>query len=156
MSQEIREIQLASFRLGDTLFALDIMRITEIIPLRSLSGLAGPSRYLDGIINLRGAVIPVMNLRRRFGLPPAADSASAKLILVRQARQVLALMVDEVLEVIAVAVAELMPPPETDSVGGDCILGVCLDHSAVYLILDVDALAVSADSAAADHDEGTE
>lgn len=140
MKRDIRDIQLATFRLGDTLFALDIMRIKEIIPSRVLSSLASPSRYLDGVISLRGAVIPVMNMRKRFGLPPAADESSAKLILVRLAHHVLALSVDDVMEVITVPVTQLKPPPETDGVGSECIVGVCLTADAVFMILDIDSL----------------
>lgn len=145
MKQDIRDIQLATFRLGDTLFALDIMRIKEIIPSRTLSSLASPSRYLDGVITLRGAVIPVLNLRRRFGLPSTAEESSTKLILVRLARQVLALSVDDVLEVITVPVTHLKPPPETDGVGSECIVGVCLTAGSVYMILDIDSLPSSAE-----------
>jgi purine-binding chemotaxis protein CheW len=156
MNRNLQEIQLATFRLGDSLFALDIMRIREIIPSRRLSSLGSPSRYLDGVITLRGAVIPVMNMRKRFGLPPAEDEISAKLILVRLARQVLALSVDEVLEVITVPVADLKPPPETDGFGRECILGVCLDADFVFMILDIDALSGAADSVAAAENECTE
>lgn len=140
MKPDILEIQLATFRLGETLFALDIMRISEIIPMRSMSSLASPSRYLDGVITLRGTVIPVMNLRKRFGMPSAGYLSSAKLILVRLERRDLALGVDEVLEVITVPVPDLKSPPEIDGVGRECVLGVCLSADTVYMILDIDVL----------------
>jgi purine-binding chemotaxis protein CheW len=156
MNNGIQEIQLASFSLGDTLFALDIMRIKEIIPYRRLSSLASPSRYVDGVITLRGAVIPVMNMRKCFGLPPAEDEMSSKLILIRLARQVLALAVDEVHEVITVPAAQLKPPPETDGVGRECILGLCLAVDSVFMILDIDALPGSANNLIAAENEGTD
>jgi len=146
MIREIRDIQLAAFRLGDALFALDIMRITEIIPTRRQSSLASPARYLEGVITLRGAVIPVMNMRKRFGLLPADDETCAKLILVRLARQILALSVDDVLDVLTVPVDGLKPPPPADGCGSECILGLCLAGNSVYMVLDIDALQGYADS----------
>lgn len=141
MSKDLREIQLACFSLGDNFFAVDIMRIKEIIQLQKLSTLPTPSRFLEGVINLRGTIIPVMNLRKRFGMPQVAESRSSKLLLVSLARQVLALAVDEVLEVITIPVDQIKPPPEADAMsGGDCLLGVCLSEERVFMILDIDSL----------------
>lgn len=141
MGKELLEIQLACFSLGENLFAVDIMRIKEIIQLQKLSSLPAPSRFLEGVINLRGAVIPVMNLRKRFGMPLAAESRPSKLLLVSLARQALALAVDDVLEVITIPVEQIKPPPEVDAMaGGDCLLGVCLSEERVFMILDIDSL----------------
>jgi purine-binding chemotaxis protein CheW len=156
MNLDFQDIQLATFRLGDTLFALDILRIKEIIPARRLSSLASPSRYLDGVITLRGEVIPVMNMRKRFGLPPAADETANKLILVRLVRQVLALAVDEVLEVITIPVAELKSPPETNGVGRECILGVCLAADSVFMVMDIDTLPEPSEYLTVADDEGAD
>ncbi len=134
-------IQLACFSLGDKLFAVDIMRIREILVPQKLSPLPCASNLLEGVINLRGSVIPVMNMRRRFEMPIVDDG---KLLIVSLVRQLLALVVDDVMEVITVPVADLKPPIQIVSgVGMEFILGVCLSNNRVFMILDIDSLLCS-------------
>jgi len=70
MGNEIREIQVACFRLGDDIYAVDIMRIKEIIRPQKLASLPKAPSFVEGVLNLRGAVIPVIDLRKRFDMPP--------------------------------------------------------------------------------------
>lgn len=141
MESDLREIQLACFSLGDNLFAVDIMRIKEIVLPQKLSSLPKASNLLEGVINLRGAVIPVMDLRKRFGMPPSVNGKGSKLLIVSLYRQTLALAVDDVLEVITVPAQEIKPPPEVaEGVGIEFLLGVCLANDKVFMILDIDAL----------------
>jgi len=143
MVSENPDIQLACFSLGENLFAVDIMRIREIILPQKLSALPRVSQLLEGVINLRGIVIPVMNMRKRFGMPEAADGATGKLLIVSLARQTLALMVDTVLEVITVPARDIKPPLDAaDGIGMEHMLGVCLSDDRVFMILDIDSLLV--------------
>jgi len=73
MKQELQEVQVACLKMGDGLYAVDIMRIKEIIRLPKLSPLPRSLPFVEGVINLRGSVIPVVSLRKRFGLPPAEN-----------------------------------------------------------------------------------
>lgn len=137
----MNDIQLACFSLGDNLFAVDIMRIREIIQPLKISSLPVPSTALEGVINLRGAVIPVMDLRKRFGMPPAPAGKLPKLLVIALPRLDLALVVDDVLEVITVPAADIKPPPEVNEMNGlECLLGVCLSGDRVFMILDIDTL----------------
>lgn len=141
MNRKQQDIQLACFSLGDNLFAVDIMRIKEIIQPLKLSSLPVPSRSLEGVINLRGSVIPVMNLRKRFRMPAIADDKPSKLLIVALERRVLALTVDDVLEVITIPAGEIKAPPEVNEPEGlECLLGVCLSGERVFMILDIDSL----------------
>lgn len=143
-------IQLACFTLGDKLFAVDIMRIREIIVPQKLSPLPCASDLLEGVINLRGAVIPVMNLRKRLGMPVEDNAPVGKLLIVSLVKQLLALVVDDVLEVVSVPVAEIKPPIQVASgVGMEFVLGVCLSNSRVFMVLDIDSLLCSYGTATA-------
>lgn len=138
------DIQLACFSLGENLFAVDIMRIREIILPQKLSALPRTSHMLEGVINLRGAVIPVMNMRKRFAMPEADHATTGKLLIVSLARLTLALAVDNVMEVITIPAGEIKPPIDTaDSIGMEHLLGVCLYNNGVYMILDIDSLLVN-------------
>lgn len=136
----VQELQLASFRLGDNHFAVDIMRIREIMLPQPLAGMPRPSQVLEGMINLRGTVIPVVNLRSRFGMEPRFGG-TGKLMIISVAGRLVALAVDDVEEVISVPVHAIVPPPElVEGVGGEYLVGVCLVNALLYLILDIDTL----------------
>lgn len=144
MEGSTTHIQLACFSLGDKLFAVDIMRIREILVPQKLSPLPSASDVLDGVINLRGSVIPVMNMRKRFGMSFGDDAPIGKLLIVSLVKQLLALVVDDVMEVISVPVTDIKPPIQIASgIGMEFLLGVCLSNNNVYMILDVDSLLCS-------------
>lgn len=135
------DIQLACFNLDENLFAVDIMRIREIVLSQKLSGLPGSSPKLEGVITLRGAVIPVMNMRKCFGMPEAGDNIAGKLLIVSLAHQILALAVDNVMEVITVPARNIKPPLATeDCIAMEHLLGVCVSEDRVFMILDIDSL----------------
>ncbi len=147
MSSENPDIQLACFSLDENLFAVDIMRIREIILPQKLSALPRVSPLLEGVINLRGAVIPVMSLRKLFGMPDSAEGMAGKLLIVSLFRQTLALVVDNVLEVITVAARDIKPPLDAvDGIGMEYLLGVCLSGDRVFMILDIDSLLIQSES----------
>jgi len=140
LDNEIKELQLASFRLEDKLFALDIIRIREILLPYKISAMPRASKLLDGMINLRGVVIPVMNLRNRFDMPPLFGY-SGKLMIVSIAGRPVALAVDDVDEVLTIQIKDIVPPPDmVDGVGSEYLVGVCLSNETLYMILNIDAL----------------
>lgn len=146
MNRELQEIQLTCFNLADNLFAVDIMRIKEIVLPQKLYGLPRASQLLEGVINLRGAVIPVVDLRKRFGMPPLASGRCGKLLIVSLLRQQVALAVDDVMEVITVSAKEIKAPPDVaEGVGAEYLLGVCLSADRVFMLLDIDTLLGPAD-----------
>lgn len=146
MNRELSDLQLTCFNLGDNLFSVDIMRIKEIVLPQKLYSLPRASQLLEGVINLRGAVIPVMDLRKRFGMPPLDNGKSGKLLIVSCRRQMVALAVDDVMEVITVSVREIKPPPDVvEGVGAEYLLGVCLSGDRVFMLLDIDTLLGPAD-----------
>ncbi|MDD2365017.1 MAG: chemotaxis protein CheW [Desulfuromonadaceae bacterium] len=141
MEGSITDIQLACFSLGDKLFAVDIMRIREILIPQKLSPLPCESDLLEGVINIRGSVIPVMDMRKRFGMQINQGAHAGKLLIVSLVNQLLALLVDDVMEVISVPVSEIKPPIHIVSgVGMEFLLGVCLSNDRVFMVLDIDSL----------------
>ncbi len=141
MSGGITEIQVACFRLMDDLYAVDIMRINEIIRPQKLTILPKAPSFIEGVINLRGNVIPVVDLRKRFDMPPRPASAATRLLISRVAGQSLGLVVDDVTEVITVPVKEIKPPPTVaEGVSAKYLLGVCLSADVLVMLLDIDRL----------------
>lgn len=141
MNSDVREIQVACFRLQDDLYAIDIMRIKEIIRPQKLTPLPQAPSFIEGIINLRGTVIPVVDLRKRFDMPPREINISTRLLIVRLSGQTLGLVVDDVTEVITVPVTDIKPPPAvSDGAISHHLLGVCLAGDNMVMLLDIDQL----------------
>lgn len=141
MKQELQEIQVACLKMDDGLYAVDIMRIKEIIRLPKLSPLPRALPFVEGVINLRGSVIPVLDLRKRFSLPPAGNPENSRLLILSISGQPLGLVVDEVTEMISVPVRELKPPPRgVRVVGGEYLIGMALVQEVPVLLLNIDAL----------------
>jgi len=141
MNSEVREIQVACFRLKDDLYAVDIMRIKEIIRPQKLTPLPQAPPFIDGIINLRGAVIPVVDLRKRFGMPARELTMATRLLIVRLSGQTLGLVVDDVTEVVTIPVTDIKPPPAvSDGLIVNHLLGVCLSGDNLVMLLDIDRL----------------
>jgi len=139
--QELQEIQVACLKMGDGLYAVDIMRIREIIRVPKLAPLPRALPFVEGVINLRGSVIPVVDLRKRFGLPPAENKDMARLLILSIAGQPVALMVDEVTEMITIPLRELKAPPRgVRIVGGEYMVGLCLVREVPVMLLNIDAL----------------
>ncbi|MFZ3208081.1 MAG: chemotaxis protein CheW [Geobacteraceae bacterium] len=147
MSDEILEIQVACFQLGDDLYAVDIMRIREIIRPQKLTLLPRAPAFVEGIINLRGAVIPVIDMRRRFGLPPRPVVHTSRLLIVTIAGQLIGLVVDDVTEVLTIPVRDIKPPPKVvGGVGAEYLVGVCLEKDSLIMLLNLDRILTAGES----------
>ncbi|HEY6872602.1 MAG TPA: chemotaxis protein CheW [Geobacteraceae bacterium] len=141
MTTDIQEIQIACFRLGEDLYAADIMRIKEIIRLQKLANLPKSPPFVEGVLNLRGTVIPVVDLRKRFDLPVTSHGRDTRLLIVTVGGQLLGLVVDEVSEVISVPVKDIKPPPHVaHGVGAEYLVGVCLVKDSLIMLLNLDRI----------------
>jgi purine-binding chemotaxis protein CheW len=141
MNKDIQEIQLVCFRLDRNLYAADIMRVKEIVKPQQLAGLPHAPAFVAGVINLRGTVIPVLDLHKRFNLPsPVADKKN-RLLIVSLSGQTYGLAVDEVSEVISVPVQDLRPPPSFDAgVDAEYLIAVCLAKGTLLMLLNLDKI----------------
>ena len=119
-------IQLCTFRIGGEDYAVDIMRVKEIIQPLPITPVPRAPDFVEGVIRLRGDVIPVVDVRKRFGLPAAAPTRRTKFLVVQVAGRRLGLVVDEVCEVLRLARGEIRPPPPLVGLEGPrFFLGVC-------------------------------
>ena len=147
MSTDTLEIQIACFRLGDDLYAADIMRIKEIIRPQKLTSLPKSPAFVEGVLNLRGTVIPVIDLRKRFDFPSADHDRNTRLLIVTVGRQLLGLEVDEVTEVITVHVKDIKPPPQVvNDVSAEYLVGVCLAKDSLIMLLNLDRILTDRES----------
>jgi purine-binding chemotaxis protein CheW len=131
--------QVVVFDLAGEPYAVDIHRVREIIrytPPRSVSGAAESIR---GVINLRGAIVPVGDLKARLGVPPALDEARAKIVLVETAAGVAGMIVDDVAAVQTLTDDDVDEVPPTARCAA-FVGGVARVDDRLLVLLDPDAL----------------
>lgn len=104
-------LQLVTFRLGNEEFSVDILKVQEIIRLLDLTRVPKAPEFIEGVINLRGKVIPVMDLRKRFSMPEAEDTSEARIIVVELKDTTVGFRVDGVSEVLRLPADTVEPPP---------------------------------------------
>src|SRR5438093_11236834 len=96
------ELHVVVFRVGPTLYALDCRAVQEVLPPLTITPLADAPRFVAGVIEVRGAVVPVVDLRPRLGGAADGFHRRTRLLLVRAGATLVALIVDQVLDVRAV------------------------------------------------------
>lgn len=134
-------LQLVSFRVGAEEFGLDILRVQEIIRLQHLTRVPNSPEFVEGVINLRGRVIPVVSLRQRFGLEPGETTNQARIVVVEVKGSVVGFMVDCVSEVLRTPASHVEPPPRLARVEREYVSGVSkLDDDRLLILLDLDRL----------------
>ena len=135
--------QFLTFTLGREVFAMDIRTVREIIQYGPMTTVPLMPGFVRGVINLRGAVVPVIDLQARFGRPPAELSKKTCIVIfdsMRDGERVeLGLMVDAVSEVIEIAPSQIEPPPNFGTaVRRDFIQGMGKVASRFVIILEPD------------------
>lgn len=136
-----QEIQLACFRVGEEMYALDIMRIKEIIRPQKLTPVPKAPPFIEGVINLRGAVIPVVDLRRRFDQPRTDVDRMTRVIICALSGRIIGLVVDEVAEVRRYSRQEVQPAPRfLQGKGAEFFLGVCRRDDDLVMLLDLEKI----------------
>lgn len=133
--------QLVSFQLGHEIFAIDILGVQEIIRLVEITRVPNAPHYVEGVVNLRGKVIPIINLRARFGLPSTIPTKETRIVVVEVAQMLLGFIVDSVEEVLRLPEECLEPLPSTGRGGGDeCHRGVGRVNNRLVMLLDLETL----------------
>ncbi len=135
-------IQLATFRLGSSEHALDIMRIREIIQPLPITAVPKAPRFVEGVIELRGAILPVVDLRKRFDLPATPPVRATKYVIVTLDGRPVGLVVDAVGEVLRVARTELAAAPFQGE-AARYFAGVCRRGKRIILVLDIEQILTS-------------
>ena len=105
-------IELLSFLVGGQDYSVDIMSVREIRGGASATSLPHSPEYVRGVINLRGTVLPIMDLSRRLGMGVETDETRNVIIVVAVEDRTVGLMVDAVSDILAIPESEMQPPPE--------------------------------------------
>lgn len=135
------EEQLVTFSLGTEEFGVDIMRVQEIIRIPPITRVPKAPNYVEGVINLRGNVIPVVNLRVRFGMLNGEETDLSRIVVLQVNGKVFGVRVDGVTEVLRLESESIEPPPPV-ALGMDSnfIRGVGKIGERLLILLNLDQL----------------
>ena len=140
LAADKKVIQLVTFRLGEEEYGVDILKVHEINRMMDITSVPNAPDCIEGVINLRGKVIPVINLRKKFGLPHRQADARSKIVVVDVGKAA-GIIVDSVSEVLRIASDVIEPPPPmTASIGSEYILGVGKLKDRLLILLDIGRL----------------
>lgn len=145
MSDEIQSDavlqQYLTLNLADEEYGIDILAVREIRGWTPVTRIPQSPDYLLGVLNLRGAIVPVLDLRLRFGLPPEAYTANTVNVIVAVGGRLFGVVVDAVSDVLDVADDDLRPVPEMGTaVHTDYLKGLTSVGERMVLLLDVEKL----------------
>lgn len=133
-----------TFRLGRQSYGIGVLRIREIIRMTEITFVPQLPEYFKGVINLRGKVIPILDLRSKFQIADVEDTERTCIVVVqvkssRGGHSLLGLIVDAVEEVVQISREEIEAPPEFGAISGaDCILGMAKVRDRVKTLIDID------------------
>jgi len=133
-------LQIVTFQVGTEVFALDILKVHEIIRYQQLTRVPNLPSYVEGVLNLRGKVIPVVGLRQRIGLERKEPNGTTKIIVASVNDDVLGFMVDSVSEVLRIGADTVEPAPRLGEAGQKYVSGVGKVNDQLLLLLDFDKL----------------
>lgn len=139
--QKQDELQLVAFCLQGEEFAVDIQKVREVLKLTQITPLPQSLDFIEGVINLRGEVIPVVDLRKRFRIAGSNQSVDARIIIVEIEESLVGLIVDSVTEVLHLSGAAVDPPPRRlAGTRTEFISGVGKLGDRLIIILDIDRI----------------
>lgn len=132
-------LQLVSFVIDGEEFGIDILKVQEIIRPVPITRVPKAPPFVEGVINLRGRIVPVIDARRRFGLPARAADDDSRIVVVELEDRTVGFVMDAVREVIRVDRSVIEPPPELAvGIDADYIRGVAKLDDRLVILLDVE------------------
>ena len=135
------ETQIVVFELGSEHFGVEIASVESIIKMQPITQLPHVSSFVEGVTNLRGKVLPVIDLRKRFGLAPRETDKNSRIIVVSLDQTEVGMIVDEVSEVLTVPAGVVEPVPAiTSTVDSSCITGIAKLNQRLVILLDLHSI----------------
>ncbi|HEV3089678.1 MAG TPA: chemotaxis protein CheW [Candidatus Elarobacter sp.] len=131
-------IQVVSFKLGSEEYGVDIAQVQEINRMVAVTHVPRAPQFMEGVINLRGQLIPIIDLRARFGMPRAEHTKNTRIVVTEIGTKRVGMVVDSVSEVLRLPVEQIEPAPEMiTGVDTEYIRGVGKIEDRLIILLDL-------------------
>jgi len=134
----LSSIQVICFKIGDEEYGIDILQVQEIQMIPQITKLPKSSDYIMGVIDLRGKVIPIIDLSRKFGIDSSGMGSTNRAIIIEIEGKEVGLAIDSVSHVIKIDTDEIEPPPPiVKGITGKYIVGIAKIERGFVVILDI-------------------
>jgi purine-binding chemotaxis protein CheW len=135
-----------SFRLGEEEYGIDILAVREIRAYEKPTRIANTPAFIRGVINLRGVIVPIVDLRIKFGLATAQYNSLTVVIILKVSNRVVGIVVDSVSDVLPLRQDEIRPAPEFNSnIQASFIRGLATVQERMLILMDIEGLMASRD-----------
>jgi len=143
----LNSMQLVSFRLAMEEYGIEITRVQEIILMGEITRVPQTPNYIKGLINLRNTVIPIVDLRLRFGLAEQAPSDETRIMVMNVGGKTVGIIVDAVSEVLRISKDQISsPPPTVAGLGREYLTGLVKLDKRLLILLDIDKILGKSDA----------
>lgn len=133
------QVQVVTFRIGGSEFGLDVFSVHEIVRHEGVAPLPQAPPFVEGVVDVRGVLFPVVDLRRRFELPASGESEDARIVLAELGGRRLGLVVDQVTEVMRVPEPSISDPPDyVRGIGAEYIRGIARVDGRLIILIDME------------------
>jgi len=135
------ELHIVGFQIGRETYGVPIASLHEIVGVPEITAVPDAPEYLEGVINLRGKIVSVMDLRKRFGEKQATLKSRNRILVVEHSGRLAGLIVDSASEVVKIPRADVEPPPAVFQEGGlNCVTGLAKVKGRLIVLLDMGKL----------------
>ena len=137
-------LQIVCFKIGNEEYGIDILQVQEILKLPKVTKLPKSKAFIMGVIDLRGKVLPIVDLSRRFGIESNKSSENSRAIVVDISGKKVGLGIDSVSHVIKVNTNDIEPPPPVvRGISGKYIVGIAKLENGFVVVLDINQMFTS-------------
>jgi purine-binding chemotaxis protein CheW len=136
-----RELHIVGFQIGRETYGVPITSLHEIVRVPEITAVPDAPDYLEGVINLRGKIVSVMDLRKRFGIKQAELKKGNRILVVEHSGRLAGLIVDSASEVVKIPSEDVEAPPAAFQEGGlNCVTGLGKVRGRLIVLLDMNKL----------------
>ena len=134
--------QFLTFSLGDEEYGVDILKVQEIKGYVPTTRIPNSPSEVRGVLNLRGTIVPIVDLRRKFGLEETEYDQFTAIVVVALQGRVMGMVVDSVSEVMSIPPGDIQPPPDFGGMSGSLLRGMAKVGEKLIILLDIDAVLI--------------
>ncbi|HEX2094014.1 MAG TPA: chemotaxis protein CheW [Longimicrobiaceae bacterium] len=152
--QSVPQVQLVTFRIGTEEFGLDVFAVHEILRYQAPTSVPRAPEFVEGVIDVRGTLVPVVDLRRRFEVPGPQVNEETRIVLVQYGGERLGLVVDAVTEVLRVPETAVSPPPQyIRGLAAEFVRGIVRLEGRLVVLIDIERILSSQERIALEQSE---
>jgi purine-binding chemotaxis protein CheW len=141
-----KEEEILSFRLGEEEYGISILKVQEIRGYDAVTRIANSAEYIKGVINLRGIIVPIIDMRMKFNLAKPSYDQFTVVVIINIGKQVIGMVVDSVSDVVTLTEQQIKPPPAMGTaLSAEYLTGLGTLDDRMLILIDIDKLMVSND-----------